>query len=402
MPPSLDDGLSVDRKREGSLRWLKERNRRRVIDVLRARGGISQAEIARATGLSRTTISTLVGELRESGLLQVSDPLASVTRGGRPGLQLNLQDPSRVVLGINFGHRHLQVAVAGLDHRILAEREVEVDVDHRAAAVLDLSAELVVKVLDHAGIERRQVSGAGIAIPGPINRARGTVGSTTILPDWVGLHVAEELESRLGIPIAIENDANLGALGELAWGAGRGCANFAYIKAATGIGAGLVVEGRLLRGTTGTAGEIGHVTLDERGALCYCGSRGCLETVASGPAIVRRVAEGGSRDLDLARVIELALAGDWRCARAIADAGREIGVAVAGLCNLLNPERVIIGGALSMGDELVLDPLRESISRLSVQAAAESVDVLRSELGERSELMGCLALAMENRVDLVD
>jgi predicted NBD/HSP70 family sugar kinase len=388
----------VVRKGEGTLSWLKERNRQRVIEALRSRGGLSQAEIARATGLSRTTISTLVGELRSSGLLRVTDPVLPGTRGGRPGVQLLLEDPSQVVLAINFGHRHLQVAVGGLDHEILVEREVEVDVDHRAIAVLDLSAQLVAEVLASAGLERRQVRGAAIAVPGPINQSLGTVGSTTILPDWVGLHVAEQMQERLGVPIAIENDANLGALGELAWGEGRGCSNFAYIKAATGIGAGLVVDGRLLRGRTGTAGEIGHVTLDEKGALCYCGSRGCLETVASGPAIVRRVAEGGSKNLELAEVIERALGGDWRCARAIADAGREIGVAVAGVCNLLNPERVIVGGTLSRAGDLLLDPLRESISRLSVQAAAESVQVVRAHFVERSEVMGCLALAMREFV----
>ena len=384
----------MTKKGEGSLAWLKERNRQRVLEVLRERTVLSQAEIARATGLSRTTVSTLVGELEESGALRRMETVAPGARGGRPGVQLQLAEPGQAVLGINLGHRHLQVAVAGLDHSILAEEEVVVDVDHRAHAVLDLSADLVESVLRAAGVERRRVRGAGIAIPGPINRARGTVGSTTILPDWTGVRVADELEKRLGVPIAVENDANLGALGEQAWGAGRGCLNFAYIKAATGIGAGLVVDGRLLAGTTGTAGEIGHVTLDERGALCYCGSRGCLETVAGGPAIERRVGDG-SRHLQLTQVIELALAGDWRCARAIADAGREMGVAVAGLCNLINPERVIIGGTLSRAGDLLLDPLRESIARLSVQAAAESVEVVRAHFVERSELMGCLALAIQ-------
>ena len=363
------------------------------MEVLRVRGGSSQADIARATGLSRTTVSTLVGELRESGLLR--EAVAPSRLGGRAGVKLHLDDPAGAVLAINFGHRHLQVAVAGLEHQIIAERSVEVDVDHRAMAVLDRSAKLVAEVLIAAGLERRQVRAAGISIPGPINRATGQVGSSTILPDWVGLRVAEQLEERIGVPIAIENDANLGALGELAWGAGRDCANFAYIKAATGIGAGLVIDGRLVRGTTGTAGEIGHVTLDERGALCYCGSRGCLETVAGGPSIVRRVNEGGSRELDLLHVVERAQAGDWRCVRALADAGRELGVAVASLCNLLNPERVIVGGTLSLAGDIVLDPVREWIAQLSVEAAAESVSVVRAELGDRSELMGCIALAME-------
>jgi predicted NBD/HSP70 family sugar kinase len=309
-------------------------------------------------------------------------------------VQLGLREESSVILAVNLGHRHVQVAVVGYDLTVLAERSVEVDVDHRAVAVLDTAAVLASELLAAAGVALNRVRGAGMAVPGPIDRVRGTVGSTTILPDWVGVHVADEMRRRLGVPIFIENDANLGALGELAWGAGRGCVNFAYIKAATGIGAGLVVEGELVRGTTGTAGEIGHVTLDERGLLCYCGSRGCLETVASGPAIVQRLAHGGGGAMSLAEVIERAIGGDWRCARAIADAGREIGVAAAGLCNLLNPERLIIGGALSGAGDLLLDPLRESIARLSVQAAAESVEIVPAAFGDRSELMGCVALAL--------
>jgi predicted NBD/HSP70 family sugar kinase len=203
------------------------------------------------------------------------------------------------------------------------------------------------------------------------------------------------MQERLGIPVEIENDANLGALAELTWGAGRGCSNFAYIKAATGIGAGLVIDGRLLHGVSGTAGEIGHTTLDESGALCYCGNRGCLETVASGPAIIQLVGLVDGEVPSLSRIVELAIAGDLRCRRAIADAGREIGVAVAGLCNLINPERVIIGGLLSRTGEVLLQPMRESIRRHSVQAAAESVDVRAAVFVERAELLGALALALQ-------
>jgi predicted NBD/HSP70 family sugar kinase len=152
-----------------------------------------------------------------------------------------------------------------------------------------------------------------------------------------------------------------------------------------------------LRGATGTAGEIGHTTLDERGALCYCGNRGCLETVASGPAITRLVAEGNGEAPSLAEVIERAAAGDVRCRRAISDAGREIGVAVAGLCNLINPERVIIGGLLSRAGSILLQPLRESIRRHAVQAAAERVEVRAASFVERAELLGALALALRGQ-----
>lgn len=387
-------GRTTNKKGDGTLAWLRERNRERVVGVLRMLGATSQADIARATGLSRTTVSTLVASLKDSGLVFEIDPKASDARGGRPGIQLVLRESSRAVIGIDFGHSHIRVAVADVAHNVLAERMGELDVNHRAFDALDASAQMVEEVLAESGLSRDVVICAGIGIPGPVDRARGTVGSATILPGWLGLRIASEMEQRLGVPVEIENDANCGALAELTWGAGRDCTNFAYIKAATGIGAGLVVDGRLLRGASGTAGEIGHTTLDESGPLCYCGNRGCLETVASAQAILQLVGNGHPETLTLGRVIELAGQGDVRCRRAISDAGREIGVAVAGLCNLINPERVIVGGLLSRAGDLLLQPIRDSIRRHAVLAAADRVDVVPAVFVERAELLGSLALAL--------
>ena len=386
--------LPMPKKGEGTLGWLRERNRQRVVGVLRERGLISQAEIARATGLSRTTIHNVVVELKDSGEVQEVDGRLPAVGGGRPGVHLTLQDRSQAVVGIDFGHSHVQVAVADLAHNVLAERIRLLDVGHRATEALDASVAMVDEVLGETGVQRASIVGAGIGIPGPVDRVRGTVGSATILPGWIGLHIGAEMAERLGLPVEIENDANMGALAELTWGAGRDCSNFAYIKASTGIGAGIVIDGKLLRGATGTAGEIGHTTLDHGGALCYCGNRGCLETVASGPAIIQLVGNAYGESLTLAMVVALAAKGDARCHRAISDAGREIGIAVAGLCNLINPERVVIGGLLSRTGDLVLDPIRESIRRYAVQAAAERVQVVPAVFVERAELLGSLALAL--------
>jgi glucokinase-like ROK family protein len=380
---------------EGTLGWLRERNRERVLSVLRERGRISQADIARVTGLSRTTIHTLVAELKDSGIVHEVETSAHEIRGGRPAVQLMLRDSPLTVVGIDFGHSHVQVAVADIAHNVLAERRCDLDVSHDALRALDAAARMVDEVLEEGHVDRKSVIAAGIGIPGPVDHRRGTAGSATILPGWTGIRIGAEMQQRLGIPVEIENDANLGALAEMTWGAGRECSNFAYIKAATGIGAGIVIDGQLLRGASGTAGEIGHSTLDESGALCYCGNRGCLETVASGPAIVALVSSGQPEILTLGQVIELATRGDARCRRAISDAGREIGVAVAGLCNLINPERVIVGGLLSRAGELLLEPIRESIRRHAVFAAAQRVEVVAAAFVERAELLGSVALALQ-------
>ena len=384
---------------EGTLGWLRGRNRDRVVGALRERGRVSQADIARLTGLSRTTVHTLVSELKDAGVVQEVEVAVPDFRGGRPAVLLMLRDSSLAVVGIDFGHSHVGVAVADIGHTVLAERKCDLDVSHDARAALDAAVRMVDEVLAEARIDRKSVIGAGIGIPGPLDRARGAAGSATILPGWTGLQIRSELQERLAVPVEIENDANLGALAELTWGAGRECSSFAYVKAATGIGAGIVIEGKLLRGASGTAGEIGHTTLDEAGALCYCGNRGCLETVASGPAIIRLVGPLDGGIPSLARIVELAVAGDVRCQRAIADAGHEIGIAVAGLCNLINPERVVVGGLLSRTGELLLHPLRESIRRHVLQAAAETLDVRPAVLVERAELLGSLALALQASIE---
>jgi predicted NBD/HSP70 family sugar kinase len=291
------------------------------------------------------------------------------------------------------------VAVADIGHNVLAERRRDLDVSHHAEKALDTATRMVGEVLAEAQVERKSVIGAGIGIPGPVDRVQGTVGSATILPGWLGLRIGSEMQDRLAMPVEIENDANLGALAELTWGAGRECSNFAYVKVATGIGAGLVIGGKLLRGASGTAGEIGHTTLDEAGALCYCGNRGCLETVASGPAIIELVGLINGEVPTLSRIVELAVAGELRCHRAIADAGHEIGVAIAGLCNLINPERVVVGGLLSRTGEVLLHPMRESIRRHAVQAAAETLEVVPAVFVERAELLGSLALALQSSSD---
>jgi predicted NBD/HSP70 family sugar kinase len=384
---------------EGTLGWLRGRNRERVLGALRERGRISQADIARITGLSRTTVHTLVSELKDAGLLREVEAGVPDFRGGRPSVLLMLRDSSLAVVGIDFGHSHVGVAVADIGHNVLAERRCDLDVSHDARAALDAAARMVEEVLGEARVARKSVIGAGIGIPGPVDRAQGTAGSATILPGWVGVRIGDEMRERLGMPVEIENDANLGALAELTWGAGRECSNFVYIKVSTGIGAGLVIDGKLLRGASGTAGEIGHTTLDESGAMCYCGNRGCLETVASGPAIIQLVGPLNGEVPTLASIVELAIAGELRCHRAIADAGHEIGVAIAGLCNLINPERVIVGGLVSRTGEVLLQPMRESIRRHALLAVAETLDVRPAVFVERAELLGSLALALQGSTD---
>jgi predicted NBD/HSP70 family sugar kinase len=386
----------MSRPSVGSLESLRAQNRGRVIGVLRAAGPVSRADIARRTGLSRSTISSLVADLQAVGVVTEvdGDRPAPSEQGGRPPVLIALDNSAGAAVGVDFGHRHLRVAVSDLGHRILAEAAVELDVDHDAKQGLDSAARLVEQVLAEADVSRDRVIGVGMGLPGPIDRRTGMVGASALLPGWIGIRAAEELRGRLDLDVAVDNDANLGGLAEWMWGAGQGSGLLAYIKAATGIGSGLVLGGRPYGGASGTAGEIGHTTIVSGGPVCACGSRGCLEMVAGGPAILELLRPRGDSGLTLRHVVRLAVEGDPGCQRVVADAGRSIGIAVANLCNLINPELIVVGGELSLAGDLLLDPMREVVWRSAIRSAAETTRIVPGVLGERAELLGALALVL--------
>ncbi|MET9412622.1 ROK family transcriptional regulator [Streptomyces klenkii] len=379
----------------GSQSSLHRANLERVVRAVRTAGSLTQAEIARTTGLSAATVSNIVRELKEGGTVEVT-PTSS---GGRRARSVSLSGDAGVVVGVDFGHTHLRVAVGNLAQRVLAEDAEPLDVDASAAQGLDRAEQLVRRLIDDAGIDPGKIIGVGLGVPGPIDVETGTLGSTAILPGWAGTNPRDELAARLSVPVHVDNDANLGALGELVWGAGRGAADLAYIKVASGVGAGLVINGQIYRGPGGTAGEIGHITLDESGPVCRCGNRGCLETFTAARYVLPLLHSAHGTDLTVARMVQLAREGDPGCRRVISDVGRHIGSGVANLCNLLNPRRVVLGGDLAPSGELVLAPIRESVSRYAIPSAARQLEVVPGALGGRAEVLGALALVLSEMGD---
>ncbi|MEV7190405.1 ROK family transcriptional regulator [Streptomyces sp. NPDC093510] len=379
----------------GSQSSLHRANLERVVRAVRLAGSLTQAEIARTTGLSAATVSNIVRELKDGGTVEVTPTSA----GGRRARSVSLSGDAGIVIGVDFGHTHLRVAVGNLAHQVLAEESEPLDVDASAAQGFDRAEQLVSRLIAATGVDRTKIAGVGLGVPGPIDVESGTLGSTSILPGWTGTKPAEELGGRLGVPVHVDNDANLGALGELVWGSGRGVRDLAYIKVASGVGAGLVISGRIYRGPGGTAGEIGHITLDESGPVCRCGNRGCLETFTAARYVLPLLQSSHGTDLTMERVVGLARGGDPGCRRVIADVGRHIGSGVANLCNLLNPSRVVLGGDLAEAGELVLGPIRESVGRYAIPSAARQLSVLPGALGGRAEVLGALALALSEMGD---
>ncbi len=379
----------------GSQSSLHRANLERVVRAVRLAGSLTQAEIARTTGLSAATVSNIVRELRDGGAVEVT-PTSS---GGRRARSVSLSGDAGIVVGVDFGHSHLRVAVGNLAHQVLAEESEPIDVDVSAAEGLDRAEELVGRLVESTGIGREKVIGVGLGVPGPIDVGTGVLGSTSILPGWSGINPREELSGRLGMPVYVDNDANLGALGEVVWGAGRGLRDLAYIKVASGVGAGLVINGRIYRGPGGTAGEIGHITLDESGPVCRCGNRGCLETFTAARYVLGLLDGSHGPGLTVPGMVRLAREGDPGCRRVVSDVGRHVGMGVANLCNVLNPQRVILGGDLAEAGELVLAPIRESVARYAIPSAARQLSVVHGALGARAEVLGALALVLSEMGD---
>jgi predicted NBD/HSP70 family sugar kinase len=368
-----------------------------VIDALRRRGSASRSDLARLTGLSRTTVTTLIADLQDRGLIVEESSNGgrseAGSRGRRPAF-LRLAPSAGAALGIDFGHRLIRVAVADLASTVLAERAIEIDVDGAACAAFEAAAELTEVVLREAGFDRAQVIAAGVGIPGPIDRATGSIASSTILPGWSGVSAGRELGQLLGIPVRVDNDANLGALGEVTYGAGRGLSDVVYVRLTSGIGSGLILGGRLHHGANGFAGELGHVQVRPEGVVCRCGNRGCLETVAAHESLLALLRPAHGDDLTVQGMLELVASGDLGARRVFNDAGRALGRVLADLCNHLNPAAIIVGGELSVAVGPLLDGIRESVDRYAQPSVAAAVEVKPGVLGERAEVLGALALVI--------
>lgn len=314
-----------------------------------------------------------------------------------------------LVLAIDLGGTKIVTALVDRKGRIISRDRRETEARKGLSAVVGRMIDAVSKVTKGDGATVGEITVVGIAAPGPIDVESGLVTTPPNLPGWKDVPLRQMIQDELGLPTTLENDANAAALAEHRFGAGRGTAHMIYVTASTGIGGGFVVNGQLNRGATGAAGEIGHMTIVAQGPYCSCGNRGCLEALASGTAIARRarerVARGvptliaelaeGDRDRISAKLVAQAAAqGDIEAQEILNDAMNYLGVGMANLVNLFNPELIVIGGGLTnMGDPL-FDSVRRVIDRRAFPAAAQAVKVVPAYLGEDVGVLGAAAVAM--------
>ena len=387
--PATSQPLPRGARNPGSQSALRELNQQRVIDTLLRSGPLTQAELARQTGLSTATVSNIVKTMAGVGSIE-TEP---TTSSGRRALLVRLSNNGAVAVGVDFGRRHLRIVLVSLGFTVVEEQFLELPIGHRAEESIDRAAQLLAKMLEDHGITASAVLGVGVGIPGPIDRRTGTVVQGAILPEWVGIHL-HDLEKRLHFPVVFDNDANLGALAEVTWGPHNTVDNLVFIKIGSGIGAGLILGGHPFSGSFGITGEIGHETITDNGVACHCGNRGCLETVASTSVMMALL--GTRAPVTTADIVRNAIAGDAATLRVLDDAGAAIGRGLASIANLVNPEVIVIGGPLADLGQILLAPIERGLLRHAVPSIGESTRLVMSSLGDRAEALGAASLVLQS------
>jgi predicted NBD/HSP70 family sugar kinase len=379
----------------GSLQSLRRNNQERLLALLLEHGPSHRAELARQSGLSRTSVSTIASELLTQGLIVEQDdhPVPGIDGRARGFLAVNPASGSAA--GLDFTLRQVWGHLTDLAGQPVASAGRPVPAASAWQQRLAVGLELLDTLLTQVGQDRRKLIGLGVGVPGPIDLRTGVVGPSLPGQAWAGVSVAAEFGKHLSVPVLVENNTRLEAVAEMAWGAGQGAKNVLFIGLSSGIGTGLFFNGNLYRGETGGAGELGHVSVNLDGPACPCGNRGCLVQYASIPAVLDALRFRLGPDASVEDLHTALGSGDRACAGVIADVGHILGRLLANLCNLINPERIIIGGELSRAGEVLLEPVRTSLHRHAMTLVRD-VEVVAAELdlGARSGARGGAALVL--------
>jgi predicted NBD/HSP70 family sugar kinase len=363
-----------------------------IFQLLRDGRPRTRSELAQLTGLARSTVASRVEALRKLGYIAPFGGAAST--GGRPPSLFALNPSARVVAGADLGATHALVSLSDLAGEVLAEEREALNIADGPEKVLDWLGSAVGRLLERAGRPSEDLGAIGIGLPGPVEHETGRPINPPIMPGWDRADVPAMVQQHFNVPVLVDNDVNIMALGEqaTAWPETR---DLMFIKVATGIGAGIISSGQLQRGAQGTAGDLGHVRVPRGGdVLCRCGNTGCLEALAGGPALAAVLAGEGRVAETSQDVIDLVRAGDLQAIHVVRQAGRDIGDVLATCVNLVNPSVIVIGGSLAQAGEHLLAGIREVVYRRSLPLATEHLRIAPSVAGRRAGVLGAASLAI--------
>ena len=354
----------------------------------------TRASLAQHTGLARSTISARVDELMRLGL--VTPVAGGTSTGGRPPSQFALHAGARIVLAADLGASHATVAVTDLAASVLGSRSERMDISNGPEAVLGWLVEAGLALIDDLGRDRRDLVAIGIGVPGPVEHSTGRPVNPPIMPGWDRFDVPGWMQQHLQVPVLVDNDVNIMALGEraIAW---PHVEHLIFVKVATGIGSGVNSGGLLQRGAQGIAGAIGHVQVARgAGVPCHCGNRGCLEALASGPAIARALRELNVVAASGSDVVDLVKRGDLEAIQAVRQAGRDIGEVLTACVSLINPSVIAIGGSMARAGEHLIAGVREVVYTRSMPLATEHLQIVQSAAAENAAVLGASMLAIHH------
>jgi glucokinase-like ROK family protein len=392
----------------------KNLHKHAIIDLIRfTPGGISRGEISRQLGLTRAAISAIVNDMLGAGMISDQNALSP---GGRRPITLEIRPDQGHVIGVDMGATHVTFILADFGAKVIQEKHMPLDINLGPQVCLSQVDTYLREMVKTSGLKMSDIKAVGTGVPGPIVAEAGMVSGPPIMPGWDGFPIRDTLQQLWDCPVSLNNDAELGALGEWAYGAGRGERDLVYIKVGIGIGAGLFLDGQIYRGITGSAGEIGHITIEENGPLCQCGNKGCLEALAGGRAIAQRAVDAvrkGQKTTLIEKkpvesithqdVIAAARRGDLVSQKIVSEAGAHLGTAIAGLVNLVNPGMVVLGGGVAQIGDLLLEPIRRSVNQRSLRVASRCVRITTALLGRRASgvgaVVGALSLVLHQTIE---
>lgn len=386
---------------------VKSINQSVVLSAIRHFGPISRTELAELTELTSATITNVTSQLAELDLIHESGSAAS--HGGRKRVLLKLNDDAYWVIGAEISRQHTSALLVNLTGRIIRSEHEEIERSEGPAKTIERLVGMIRRLLAHAAQRGKRVIGVGIGVPGPVNTQEGIVISPPNFPGWHWIPLRDMVAEAVGLPVFIDDDAKTSALGEAWFGAGRDVDSLVYLSIGTGIGAGVIVDGRLYRGTHELAGEIGHMTLDIDGPRCECSNVGCLEVLASVPALIQAAEEELDRGVPsaLARVradrtlliediCREALANDPVAVRVLQRASRYLGAAVINTVNLYDPEMIILGGKLVRAYNQLVDDVRHQVRERAFSFAADKVTIVPAMLQADASSVGGATLVLEH------
>jgi|YelNatPaOPRAMG01_1025707.scaffolds.fasta_scaffold22743_2 glucokinase-like ROK family protein len=393
-------------------RLFAEKNTLAVLNVLRQKHRISRASIARITGLTPATVSRIVNRLEDASIIRTVG--SGESTGGRRPLLIEFLPDAFYLAGVDIGVTKAIVLVIDLHGKVVSKERIALDAGKEKEEELNQILLAVHRAFDKLGDNKKKIYGIGISFPGVVDTENGIAIQAPNLPKWKNTKLVEIFRREFGLYSALENDAKAMALGEARFGAGRGSKNIFAVYLGRGIGGGFIIDGELYRGTLSISGEIGHITVNPSGPMCSCGNRGCLEVMASGPAIasaavhaiasgtqsiLSEVAKGNLGNITAEAVSAAALKGDELALRLMNEAAEYIGIGLAAIVNLFAPECIVLSGGLASAGDFFLEAMRKTVAERSFTYDRVRPRFARSELGEDSACIGAAALMLEKLLE---